>query len=259
MRRAVCVLCFSPNDIWINFLATFTQHELFIMVDDTNTTYVSPKENIKILSVPDKECNDHGFLDINFEIHGKPSAWGKALYYFSMINTEYDQVWFLEEDVFIYNEATLSSINDAYPNSDLITPEFAVNEDGNKDTWVWVKVDTPLPPPYYKAMVCANRSSKALLAAIGAYAKEHGKVFFLEALLPTLCHKGKLVHDVPPQMSTVVWRETYTTDAVSKENVYHPVKTIEDHKRFRDHLGAKGGRRRRRKTRKKGRRSRSRR
>jgi hypothetical protein len=215
------------------------------MVDDTHTTYVSSTEKVKILSIPDKECNDHGFLDINFEIHGKPSAWGKALYYFSMINRDYDQVWFLEEDVFIYNEKTLSAIDEAYPSSDLLTSEFAVNSDGNKDTWVWVKVDTPLSPPYYKAMVCANRSSRALLTAIGAYAKEHGKVFFLEALLPTLCHKGGLVHDVPSQMSTVVWKTIHEMNTLTKENVYHPVKTIEDHQRFRTHLGAKGGRRRR--------------
>jgi hypothetical protein len=257
MRRAVCLLCFSPNDIWINFLATFTQYDLFIMVDDTSKPYTSPKNNVMILSIPDQECNENGFVDVNFEFTGKPTAWGKALYYFSMINTEYDQVWFLEEDVFIYNEATLSAIDQAYPNSDLLTPKVDVNSDGTTDTWVWVKVDTPLLPPYYNAMVCANRSSKALLAAIGAYAKEHSKVFFLEALLPTLCHKGGLVHDVPPQMSTVVWRETYDMNTVSKDGVYHPVKTIEDHQRFRDYLATKGGRRRTRKRRR--RRSRSRR
>jgi hypothetical protein len=226
------------------------------MIDDTHKTYVSPKENVKMLSIPDKECNDHGFLDINFEIHGKPSAWGKALYYFSMIKSDYDQVWFLEEDVFIYNETTLSAIDEVYPSSDLLTSEFAVNSDGNKDTWVWVKVDTPLPPPYYKAMVCANRSSRALLQAIGAYAKEHGKVFFLEALLPTLCHKGGLAHTVPSQMSTVVWKANHEINALTKENIYHPVKTIADHQRFRTHLATKGGRRRRRKTRKGRRRSR---
>ena len=38
------------------------------------------------------------------------SAWDKALYYFSSVNTDYDNVWIVEEDVFVSLSETIPDI-----------------------------------------------------------------------------------------------------------------------------------------------------
>jgi len=37
-------------------------------------------------------------------------AWDRALYYFSVINKNYENIWFLEDDVFIYGEETFQML-----------------------------------------------------------------------------------------------------------------------------------------------------
>lgn len=240
MRTAVCVICFKPHDAWINFLATFTEYEVFVIIDDNSHDYVSSNDKIKFVQISHEDCMNNGFLGINFLFHN-PTGWEKALYYFSSVMKDHDRVWFMEEDIFFNSEKTLLDIDAAYPTSDLLTAPCEENKDGNKSTWLWEKITIAFEPPYHHGMVCISRISKALLEAIRTYATENKTLFFLEALFPSICHNKSLIHDSPPQLGTVLWKMDYTLDLFTKDKVYHPVKKMEDHDAIRKRLSMGGG------------------
>jgi len=248
MRTAVCLICFKPKDEWLRFLATFTNYDVFVMIDDNSHDYVSTNEKIKYAQVSHDSCMETGFLGINFLFHN-PTGWEKALYYFSNVMKDYDRVWFIEEDIFFDSEKTLLDIDAAHPTSDLLMAPCEENKDGNKSTWLWEKVNVAFDPPYYHGMVCISRMSKKLLEGIHKYAKENKTLFFLEALFPTICHKEGLARESPPQLETVVWKMEYDLDFFKKDKVYHPVKKMEDHDAIRKRLSMGGGGARKRVTR----------
>ena len=85
---------------------------------------------------------------MNFCIGKEITAWEKSLYYFSTINTEYEKVWFFEDDVFFYDEESLLRIDSKYDNSDLLSNSYGKNANGHKNDWHWAKIDIRFQPPY---------------------------------------------------------------------------------------------------------------
>ena len=259
MRTAIGLICFKPKDVWLRFFATFTQYDVFLIIDDNSRDYVSSNEKIKYVQVSHEACVNTGFSGINF-LFRDPTGWEKSLYHFTHMVKDYDRVWLLEEDVFFYDENTLVTIDKAYESSDLLTAPYKkslngiTDEDG--DEWLWEKVTVAFDPPYYHSMVCASRLSKALLEAIDAYAKENNSLFFLEALFPTLCYTKGLKHDTPPQLQTVLWKMNYDIATFTKDKVYHPIKEYEQHEMIRKRLSTTGGARKTRRKRRRRRRSR---
>ena len=146
MRTAVCVICFKPHDAWIKFLSTFTEYDVFVIIDDNSHDYVSSNDKIKFVQVSHEDCMNNGFLGINFLFHN-PTGWEKALYYFSTVMKDHDRVWFMEEDIFFNSEKTLLDIDAAYPTSDLLTAPCEENKDGN---FTYLKNQIALPPSVIK-------------------------------------------------------------------------------------------------------------
>jgi len=51
-KTCVCLLCYKPNDIWIDFLSKFTKYDIYIVIDDNSTDYkkqYSTFSNINII------------------------------------------------------------------------------------------------------------------------------------------------------------------------------------------------------------------
>jgi len=234
------LICFKPNLIHLDFLNKFASYDIFIIIDDNSTDYKKAYSQtytkIHIIQIPNTTCKNSGFIDMNFCINKKISGREKAVYYFSHINQNYSKVWFLEDDVFFYNEQTLLNIDSKYPESDLLTNFYKENLTGHKNDWNWPNVHIKIPPPYYYAMVCAVRISKTLLSKIKDYATTYNTLFFLEALFPTLCKYNNLIYDTPEELTTVTYREKYSTELINKVNIYHPVKGIKQHVVYRQIL-----------------------
>jgi hypothetical protein len=177
---------------------------------------------IRVIQIDDAICRQAGFTDMNFiTVNKHVTGWEKAMHYFSGHPQE---VWVVEDDVFFYNEGTLRALDAAYPTADLVCSPLKPYEAG---AWLWDRIQPQIPPPYVAAMVCAIRVSPRLLAAVAAYAAAHQQLFFLEALLPTLCAHHAFACVTPPELRTVVWRATHRD--VTRTNVYHPVKKISTH------------------------------
>jgi hypothetical protein len=238
-KNCICLICYKPNDIWIDFLSQFIEYDIYIMIDDNSKDYKEQYfkfNNINIIQINDEECINNGFVNMNNIFIKKLTSWDKSMYYFSTINTIYNNVWFFEDDVFFYNEQTLINIDSKYPKLDLLSNYYTENITGEKNDWHWSLIDINFKPPYYYAMVCCVRISTNLLSKIKDYANEYNTLFFLEALFPTICKKYNLLYDTPYEFKEIYYRTFFEDKNFNKNNFYHPVKDITKHIYYRNML-----------------------
>ena len=232
----LCIICRKPNKTWIDFLDKFTAYTIYMVIDDNDTKYKYPNSKINFIQIPNKLCEDAGFKNMNFISQKLVTAWEKAIYFFANLEIDYNCVWFLEDDVFFYNEKTLQDIDSQYPNSDLLTNNWA---EYVKGTWNWSQITINFEPPWFSAMVCASRLSKPLINLIKAYASEHKTLFFLEALFPTICKRHNLIYDLPKELNNVLYNITPDESELDKIHVFHPIKNKSNHAIFREILRLK--------------------
>lgn len=242
IKNKIALICFKPNNIYLNFLNKFSNYEIYIIIDDNSINYsalyFTKYQNLKFIQIPNKVCHQYGFIHVNtIGVKKKVSGWDKALCYFALNKTE-TKVWFIEDDVFFHNEDALLKLDTLYPEYDLLA-----NSDfkpaTNKNDWLWNYIRIKQLGPYYCGMVCATRVSPNVLERIRIYARENNELFFLEALLPTLSKtkaesKEELLCCCPDELKTVVYRHNYSHEQVAnKDNIYHPIKDISKHIEFR--------------------------
>ena len=243
-KYKLALICFKPNDIYLEFLNKFSNYEVYIIIDDNSVNYTAlyctKYTNLTFIQIHDKVCKQYGFTNVNkIGVKKLISGWDKALCYFSLnfknLNTNSNsKVWFIEDDVFFHNEDTLIKIDAKYPDYDLLA-NSDFKQATNKNDWLWNYIRIKQPGPYYCGMVCATRLSSNVLEEIRLYADLNKELFFLEALLPTLSNTKNKKCCCPDELKTVVFRHNYNYKNVSnKDNIYHPVKDILKHQEFRN-------------------------
>jgi len=230
---AIAVICKSPHPVWLEFLSGFQAYDTYVIVDDSTdlNSLQSAYPNVQLIRVDPKACEKAGFTDTNSAHFKKVNGWDKTLYYFAVENTRHQQVWLFEDDVFFYNEDTIKNIDKKYIESDLLTAPYKLSTSTSKDWWWWPMINIPFEQPYYNAMVCGLRVSANLLERIKIYAQENRRLFFLEALFPTLAVKNNLIYHTPKQLEQIYFR--YDWRYLSKANIFHPIKDIGSHREIR--------------------------
>jgi len=234
--NSICLITFMPNKISCDFLNVFNKYKIFIVVDNNNFDlyeFRNNYKNITFIQIEDIKCKLNGYIDTNFTINKLISGWDKALYYFGVEDNNYDFIWFIEDDVYFYNEDTLLQIDNQYMNSDLLSNNFYENTNRNKDNWHWHRINIQYPPPYYSGMMCVVRFSNNMMTCINNYAKKQNTLFFLEALFPTIAVKNKLKYNNPNEMKNIHYRHDFKEENIDKNNLYHPVKDFNKHDYFR--------------------------
>jgi hypothetical protein len=232
----LCLITFRPNIIWCDFLNKFKKYKIFIIVDDNNFDLFDFKNyynNITFIQIEDEKCKLNGYMDTSFTLNKLISGWDKALYYFGIENNNYDFIWFMEDDVFFNNEDTIIRIDNQYNNDDLLSNTYDENSSGEKTNWHWHRINIQYPPPYYCAMVCVARFSKNMMTHIDEYAKKNNTLFFLEALFPTIAIKNNLKYSNPNEFNNIHWSKDFKKDNINENNLYHPVKNLNNHIFFR--------------------------
>ncbi len=235
--NSICLITYTPNKIWCNFLNLFEKYKIFIIVDDNNFDLYEFKndyKNINFIQIKDEKCKLSGYIDTNFTLNKIISGWDKALYYFGVEDNKYDFIWFIEDDVFFFDENTIVNIDNQYINDDLLSNVYFENSDGNKNTWHWKKINVQYTPPYYHGMMCAVRFSNNMIKCINNYATNNKTLFFLEALFPTIAIKNNLKCNNPIELKNIFYRRNFKKNAIDKINLYHPVKDFNNHIIFRD-------------------------
>ena len=244
IKNKLALICFRPNDIYLEFLNKFSNYEVYIIIDDNSVNYTalyfSKYTNLTFIQMPDKLCKQYGFTNVNkIGVKKLISGWDKALCYFALnFKNSNSNVWFIEDDVFFHNEETLLKIDTKYPYFDLLA-NSDFKQATNKNDWLWPRIQIAFEGPYYCGMVCATRLSPNVLEEIRLYAAINKELFFLEALLPTLSNTKTNTKVkkccCPDELKTVVFRHNYNYEEVTnKNNIYHPVKDILKHQEFRN-------------------------
>lgn len=234
--KALCLVTFIPNEIYCDFLNSFNKYKIFVIVDNNNFDlhkFKNNYENITFIQIKNLKCKLSGYIDTSFTLGKLITGWDKALYYFGVEDNNYDFIWFMEDDVFFYNEDTLLNIDNEYIDDDLLSNKFCKNIDGNKNTWHWHRINIRFRPPYYNGMMCAVRFSNKMMQCINKYAKNQNTLFFLEALFPTIAIKNDLKCSNPNELSQIYYRHNFNGEDINKTNIYHPVKDLNNHIDFR--------------------------
>lgn len=244
MKKAVALITRKPLQKWIDFLNGFSCYDIFIIIDD-NTENYSDKyrdnyEKINFIQVENEECAKNGFIGSSVATKLPPiMAWDKAMYYFSHIETNYDQIWFFEDDVFFFSETTLLRMDEKYEKCNLLTRSHTIKYENNLEGWWhWNQVAGNIDLPWAYSLICICRVSNILLQKVREYANNHGKIFFIEAILNTLAIHNNLDVGTPPQLITVVQGDISPIE-VNKDKmffVFHPYKDIDKHQELRNKL-----------------------
>ena len=191
-KNIIALICFKPNDIYLEFLNKFSNYHVYIIIDDNSVNYTEKYKNcgkynnLKFIQMSRKICKDYGFINVNgIGVKKLISGWDKALCYFALNTDLNTNIWFIEDDVFFYSEDTLLKLDMKYLNYDLLA-NCNFKQATNKNEWLWNYIDIRIPGPYYSGMMCIVRLSKYVLDNIRIYAANFKMLFFLEALIPTL-------------------------------------------------------------------------
>lgn len=270
---AIVLLCYQPNHEMIVFYQKFHQlnYDVYILVDDNNwkAEYLN---GVTFIQIEDHICSEHGFYNLNpaIEKSSKCSAWDKAVYFFSTSETSHENVWFIEDDVFIPTHEAIINIDNKYSCADIISSKNVINYSGELESWVWWQFipKNALPLPWASSMVCAVRLSKTALRATGdlihnrrsamhgdkllmllnkflfKFSKkclnnwkiryfQYRKFPFIEFLFHTVALHNNLKIVSAEELSGIIWRKEWTDSEMNNLGLYHPIKDKDSHQFLR--------------------------
>jgi hypothetical protein len=236
--NAFCLITTKPDNIWIEFLNTFTNiYDVYIVIDDNNfdiTQYKDKHPNINFIQISEEESKANGYWDASYLIKKEVIAWDKALYYFARLNRQYKNVWFCEDDVYIRDVNVISNIDTKYSATDLLSANKMNNTTGEIHSWMhWVKAQEVFDLPWSGCWVSFCRVSSKLLANIDTFVKENGKLTFLEILIPNIADKNKLSIEHPTELSGIDPAPKNIDMVVDNSIVYHAIKNTTEHMKLR--------------------------
>lgn len=236
----ICFLTVRPNQLFYNFVKKLPNSDrIYICIDDNDYEIPKYDKKIKIIKVDNKICEANGFkgtlTSLSPKWKDRAAARDKALYYFSNSNIKYDNIWFIEEDVFIPSIHTITEIDKKYIDGDLLVSKNSViHTDSSEWMWPRLKNEILLPYPHACAMICAIRCSKKILMNIKEYADKHHCLFTDEALFNTIALQNKLDIKVIKELSTIVWRRNWEKSDILQTHLYHPIKEISKQYQYRE-------------------------
>ena len=271
--NAIAVLTVTPSDDMLEFYSGFVRlgYRVFVVIDDNNfkldhAEVKAKNAGVSLIQLEDYECRRAGFSNFNAMIRKRSccTAWDKALYYFCSRDISDDNVWFIEDDVFVPNHEIISTVDRMYENGDIISAENVVNKYGvldDQDGWPWWRLvpETILPPPWAHSMVCAVRLSRKTLITLESFIRSNAnklhftnvgiavikaagllrkkslwrKKFYIEYIFHTLALHNQLSVIKAPELSGVVFRRQWDVSEMNTETIYHPVKDRDLHDRYR--------------------------
>jgi hypothetical protein len=271
--NAIAVLTITPTEDQLEFYSGFVQlgYRVFVFIDDNNfkldNVLVNAKNSgLSLIQIEESECRSAGFFNFNatFRKRGGCAAWDKALYYFCCRDLSDDNVWLIEDDVFVPTHEIIVAIDRKYGNADIISADNIVNKYGaldDQDGWPWWRLvpKTILPPPWAHSMVCAVRLSRRMLTALDSFIRSNTntlrfintvisvikvagllkqkslwrKRLYIEYIFHTLALHNQLSVIKAQELSGVVYRKDWNVSKMNPETIYHPLKDSNLHHRYR--------------------------
>ena len=232
----ICFLCVKLSD---NLLETAKNMEkynykIFIVVDNNDKILPKKINNINIIQMDDNKCINLGYKNASATLKKNPVTWDKAFYYFSNKDIQFDNVWFIEEDVFIPKLSLIKDFDEKYPNEDLICKENIAHETDNLK-WHWKRAEGIIEKPWYRSLLCCHRQSRRLLQKVRELCEKNNQLLFLELMIPTLANQNNFKIKELPNLKTITWRNKFNFEEIknNKNNLYHPFKNLDQQKLYR--------------------------
>lgn len=196
--NAICLVTITPTNEWCDYLNRFTNYKIYIVVDDNTfdyTLYKTMFSNLFFIKFQHESYKVNGYTNTQFD----NTAWDKALYYFAVENTIHKHVWFIDSKLNKCDQQTLLNYDQIYEekNVDLLYSRFNENRNGYKGYWLWNNIDVKYSNPYYNGELIVTRLSQNMLSKINEYASQFKSLFYIEALLPTVSIKNRLMYLTP--------------------------------------------------------------
>ncbi len=271
--NTIAVLTITPTNDLLEFYSGFVRlgYRVFVFIDDNNfkldNAEVKAKNSgLSLIQIEEHECRSAGFFNFNamFRKRSGCAAWDKALYYFCCRDLSGDNVWLIEDDVFIPSHEIILTIDRKYGQADIISADNIVNKYGaldDQDGWPWWRLvpKTILPPPWAHSMVCAVRLSRKLLTALNSFIRSKTnrlrfintvitvikvaglltqkslwrKRLYIEYIFHTLALHNQLSVIKAQELSGVVYRKEWNVSKMNSGTIYHPLKDSDLHCRYR--------------------------
>jgi hypothetical protein len=237
MESAIVLICHTPKEDQLDFFNNFLNYKIYVIIDDNSKSYeylTQKYKNIAFIQVENKICYETGFIHASLIGNNITCGfgWDKALFCLSTMEKEFKYVWFLEDDVFFYDETTLQNLDTKYEKEDLLCNSSF--EEGKLYEWNWRYININLNPPYYCGMICICRFTKKMLNSVKKYANDNKTLFFIEAMLPTLAKKNDLiVYKSPEEFSTVTYNTKWNISELTTNYLYHPMKDTSQYLQLR--------------------------
>ena len=230
----------EPNNYLIDLASDLVSETLiiYIAIDNSGYNTSSIPTNLRIIKYDEETCKSEGYvcslLKCTLRNVDRPCSWDKALYHFCVKDLIYDNVYFVEDDVFISDRNIFSNIDKKYESADLIC-SFNVSEQSDPRWCNWKEFNN-LEKPWYHSMVCACRLSNKLLSKIVEYANANKRLLFHEFFFNTIANTNNLVIKTPPEFENIHWCADWNISNIQKGKLYHPLKSPILHDLYRRYL-----------------------
>ena len=224
----------KPSTIVMKYMQKYG-YKVFIMVDDNSTKYPSKINGVNILQIDDKKCISLGYKNASRTLKKNPVTWDKVFYYFSNVDTKFEHIWFIEEDVFIPRFNLILELDKQNPTEDLLCKQD-IPEITDTEKWHWKIGKGKISKPWYRSLLCCHRQSNRLLQRIKDYCEEKNSLLFLEMMVNTLAHQNNYKVKPLPNLQTITWRQKFKIDDILQDNLYHPMKNLKQQKEYRKRL-----------------------
>ena len=141
MRNIICFLTLRPCELFYNFVKQLPNSEnIFICIDDNNYEIPGYDGKIPIIKYNNKLTQSKGYKSTYLWKDNVSISRDKALYHFCENDIEYDNIWFLEEDVFIPTLNTIMDLDNKYQQGDLLVSAHEIFDNDIEtlsNEWHW--------------------------------------------------------------------------------------------------------------------------
>ena len=238
--NAIVFLTVNPVKAVSDFAKLLKRPDYNILICIDNNSYILPiyeVDLITIIKIPDGVAERNGFKNSVSYTPNRSCSRDKALYYLCVNNMNlYNNIWMIEEDVFIPSVDTIYNIDLKYPKADLLCRSNFINTTGELKSWDnYKKIVNKIQLPWCHSMVCAVRISNTLLDIINKFVKIKNELLFCETFFNTLAYHNNLLIIPINELSWIKYNNRNDLDLTSynRDYLYHPIKDIQQHVNLR--------------------------
>jgi hypothetical protein len=220
MKTAIMLITRIPNVEQIEYTRKMGGggYDVYIAVDDNSKTYSG--DGVHYIQYDTAECEKEGWKGSSPTVKPGAIAWDKALRF--ACASDYDRVWFMEDDVLVPNVSALRDIDAKYEEGDILSQDNRPDDGSSPWHWRWIRPHIAQPRAH--SMICAVRLTRRVLDAVDEFRKAKGTLFFIESMFHSLALHKQYTIRVIPELAGIVYRRDWRKEEIKRGKLYHPFK-----------------------------------